>query len=148
MKGTTNIPEVSVIIRKGATILFVRREHTGYADCTYALPGGHVEPLEPFTLAAIREAKEEVDITIKPQDLKPVLTTHRQGRAADDIRVGLFFEVLSWSGTPKNMEPSIHGPIAWLDAYDLPYDDIMPFQAEALRAISKGQTYAELNWRA
>jgi 8-oxo-dGTP diphosphatase len=148
MKGTVNTPEVSVIIRKGAKILFVRREHTGYADGTYALPGGHVEPRERFSDAAIRESKEEVDVTIKPADLKPLLAMQRQGRDKDDIRVGIFFEALSWSGTPKNMEPERHGPIAWFDAYDLPYDEIMPFQVDGLRAISKGETYVEQGWEA
>jgi 8-oxo-dGTP diphosphatase len=146
MRGTTNIPEVSVIIRKGTQILFVLREKTGYSDGMYALPGGHVEPHEQFSIAASREAKEEVDVTILPQDLKPVLTMQRQGRAPGDIRIGLVFEAVSWSGTPRNMEPERHGPIAWFEADDLPYDKIMPFQVAALHNIRTGKTYAELGW--
>jgi 8-oxo-dGTP diphosphatase len=147
MRGTTNVPEVSVIIRKGAKILFVLRQKTGYADGMYALPGGHVEHGEQFSAAAVREAKEEVDVTVKAKDLKPVLTMQRQSSGgADDVRIGPFFEALSWTGTPKNMEPERHGPIAWFDAYDLPYSKIMNFQAEALRAISKEDIYLELGW--
>jgi ADP-ribose pyrophosphatase YjhB (NUDIX family) len=146
MRGTTNVPEVSTIIRKGTKILFVLRQKTGYADGMYALPGGHVEPQEQFSVAASREAKEEVGVTVLPESLKPVLATQRQGSDPADIRVGLFFEARSWSGTPANMEPDRHGPIAWFEADDLPYDKIMHFQAEGLRAIRDGKTYIELGW--
>lgn len=46
MSGTTNVPEVTVLIRKDKKILFVLRQNTGYADGTYAMPGGHVDPDE------------------------------------------------------------------------------------------------------
>lgn len=61
MKGTTNIPDVMAIIRREGKILFVLRQNTGYADGTFCLPGGHVEPGESFSTAAMREALEEVN---------------------------------------------------------------------------------------
>lgn len=66
MRGTTHIPEVSVLIRKGDKILFVLRTNTGWMDGFYALPGGHLEADENFTNAGVREAHEEVGITIGP----------------------------------------------------------------------------------
>lgn len=146
MKGTINTPEVSVIICRGSKILFVLREHTGYADGMYALPGGHVEPVERFSAAAVREAREEVGIIVYPDALRPVLSMQRIGRTADDIRVGLFFEATVWEGTPKNMEPERHARIAWFDADVLPYDNIMAFQAAGLKAIQRGEVYHELGW--
>lgn len=146
MKGTVNIPEVSVIIRKGNKILFVLREHTGYADGMYALPGGHVEHGERFSAAAIREALEEVGVIVHVDGLRPVLSMQRLGRSMDDVRIGLFFEATKWDGAPKNMEPERHGEPAWFDANDLPYDKIMLFQAEGMKAIERGVIYHELGW--
>ncbi|HSX16817.1 MAG TPA: NUDIX domain-containing protein [Patescibacteria group bacterium] len=146
MRGTTNVPEVSVIIRKGDDILFVLREKTGYADGFYALPGGHVEHGEAFSAAAVREALEEVNVKIHAADLKPVLSMHRLGRDADDVRAGIFFEALKWSGTPKNMEPERHRALAWFKSSDLPFDKIMAFQVAGLQAIQRGDMYHELGW--
>jgi ADP-ribose pyrophosphatase YjhB (NUDIX family) len=146
MSGTTNIPEVSVVIRKGNKMLFILREHTGYADGMYALPSGHVEYAEPFSAAAIRETLEEVGVIIHVDSLQPLLATQRLGRDKDDVRVGMFFEATKWSGTPKNMEPAKHGAIAWFDADNLPYDKIMGFQSQGLKALARGDIYCEMDW--
>lgn len=144
MKGTTNVPEVAVIIRQSNNILFVLREKTGYADGMYALPGGHVEKDESFSAAAAREALEEVNVRINGQDLRAV---HMLQRIKDHVRVAVIFEASKWTGEPKSMEPDRHGPIAWFDAGNLPYDTIIPFQAEALQALASGKIYTELGWQ-
>jgi mutator protein MutT len=146
MRGTTNVPESSVIIRnEKGQILFIQRQHTKYEDGKYCLPAGHVEHGESFSTAAIREVKEEVDITVQPEDLFPVFSMQRRAND-DDIRVGIVFEARAWSGTPKSMEPERHGPVTWFDAEDLPFDKIMQFQADALRAIAAGSQYIETGW--
>jgi 8-oxo-dGTP diphosphatase len=145
-KGTTNIPEVSVLIRSNdGKLLFVSRQNTGYADGTFCLPAGHVEPGESFSQAAVREVFEEVGLHIKPEQLRQVFTTQRFKDTAD-VRVGVFFEATGWSGTPKNMEPERHGDIFWFPETELPLNSIMPFHAEALRGLTSGQTYAEIGW--
>lgn len=146
MSGTTNVPEVTVLIRKDKKILFVLRQNTGYADGTYAMPGGHVDPDENFTDAGARETLEEVGITVDPADLRPLHTLHRVSRPGD-VRIGVLFEATKWTGEPKNMEPERHGDIAWFDEDNLPYDKIIPFQAEALRSLEGGNHYSELGWK-
>lgn len=143
MRGTTNIPEVSVILRKGSKILFVLRQHTGWSDGMYCLPGGHVEDHEKFSAAAVREAMEEVGIAV--EDMRPVHVTQRIS-TDNDVRFGVFFEVTKWSGTPKNMEPERHGEIEWFDADKLPFADIIQCHADALAAIKAGKIYSELCW--
>jgi 8-oxo-dGTP diphosphatase len=145
MRGTTNIPEVSVIIRDGKKILFVLRRKTGYADGMYALPGGHVEPQENFIDAAVREVMEEVNVQTQRARLRAVLTSQRF-HPPDDVRVGIFFEAAAWTGEPKSMETDRMGPIAWFDGSDLPYHKIMDFHAEGLKAITRGDIYMELGW--
>lgn len=146
MSGTTNIPEVTVLIRDGKKILFVLRQNTGYADGMYAMPGGHVDADENFTDAGVREVLEEVGVTIDPADLKPLHTLHRVGKPGD-VRIGVLFEATKWTGEPKNMEPKLHAEIAWFDEDNLPYDKIIAFQAEALRSFAGGNHYGEMGWK-
>lgn len=143
MRGTTQIPEVSVILRKDNKILFLLRQNTGWSDGMYCLPSGHVEDHERFSEAAIREAKEEVGVVI--EEMRPVHMTQRIS-TNEDVRVGLFFEATKWTGTPKNMEPTIHGEMRWFDTDDLPLQDIVQFQADGLAAITRGEIYAETGW--
>ena len=50
------------------------RKNTGSNDGEYELPGGHVEPNEDLIEAMIRETKEELDIDLKEEDLKMILS--------------------------------------------------------------------------
>ena len=146
MRGTTNIPEVSVLIRsEDGKLLFVSRQNTGYADGTFCLPAGHVELGESFSQAAVREVFEEVGLKIDPKNLRHVFTTDRY-KSDEDIRVGVFFEATGWTGTPKNMEPERHGDIFWFPETELPLSDIMPFHARALTGLKDGETYVEMGW--
>ena len=51
-------------------ILLALRQNTGHHDGDYELPGGHIEANEDIIQAMIREAKEELCIDIKREDLK------------------------------------------------------------------------------
>ncbi len=145
-KGTTNIPEVSVLIRSDdGKILFVSRQNTGYADGKFAVPGGHVEPGESFVQAAVREVYEEVGLKIRPEQLRHMFTTQRY-ESDNDIRVGVIFEASGWTGTPRNMEPERHGDIFWFPEMQIPLENIMPFQAAAFGALANGETYLEMGW--
>ena len=146
MKGTVNIPDVSVIIKKEGKMLFVLRQNTGFSDGMYCLPSGHVEDGERFTEAAVRESLEEVNVTLHPDDLKPVFTIQRLYADEHEVRTGLFFEATKWDGTPKNNEPERHGELAWFDADDLPFDKIMAFHADALKGIQQGKIFIETGW--
>ena len=145
MRGTTNIPTVCVIVRKDSKILFVLREHTGWMDGKYSLPAGHVEHGESFKVSAAREALEETGLTVAPEHLTHVFTM-QTNQGPDNIRVQAFFEAEQWTGEPKNMEPAVHSKIAWFEAANLPYDQIMDFQAAALKAMRTGATYGETGW--
>jgi 8-oxo-dGTP pyrophosphatase MutT (NUDIX family) len=57
-------------------VLLALRKNTGYNDGEYELPGGHVDANEDLINAMIREAKEELDIELKREDLKIVHILH------------------------------------------------------------------------
>ncbi|MDB5184940.1 MAG: mismatch repair protein MutT [Candidatus Saccharibacteria bacterium] len=132
-----------VLLRRDNTIAFVLRRNTQWMDGYYSLPSGKVEKMEAFSAGAIREAKEEVGVTIAPEDLRPVLTMHREG--GDTQWVDVYFEVDKWEGEPVNAEPHVHSELAWLDLDNLP-ENVIPSVVVALEHIKAGTHFAELGW--
>ena len=141
----TATPRIAVylIIRNGDTCAFVRRANTGWRDGFYGLPAGKVEKDESFTAAAIREAKEEVGITIRVDQLRQVLTSHRTEDGSDWVDV--MFEVMAYEGDVYNAEPHMHSELAWLSLGGLP-DDVTPSQKEMLSAYAHDQPFVEIGW--
>ena len=148
MKYKTATPYIAsfVIIRNGNKVAFVLRENTKWMNGFFGLPSGKVEKNETFTAAAIREAREEIGIKVKTEDLRHVLTVHRyepESFATDWIDV--YFEVSDWEGIPLNAEPNVHGELAWLDPNNLP-DNIVPAVRYAMEQSQAGKTYGEYGW--
>ena len=61
---------VYLVLTKNDQVLLTLRQNTGFADGLYSLASGHVDEGETIKHAMIREAKEEIGILIKPDDLK------------------------------------------------------------------------------
>ena len=58
-------------------ILLQLRQNTGYMDNMYDFAcSGHVEKGESYTTALVREAKEEIGITVKEEDLVFLAVNH------------------------------------------------------------------------
>ena len=131
-----------VIFRRGKKILFVLRSNTGWMDGHWGLPAGKVEKDETFRAGAMREAREEVGIKLKPENLKFLHLAHRH---AESDWVDVFFEAKKWEGEPTNAEPNVHGEIAWMDPDDLP-KDVIPAIRFYLEQIQAGNLYSEFGW--
>lgn len=141
----TQAPYVAafVIIRKNNQVAFVLRENTGWMNNYYGLPSGKVEKNESFSRGAIREALEEVGVTVDIKDLKYIHTMHRHNQDMDWVDV--YFEVKKWKGEVINAEPHMHSEVAWLDITKLP-DTVIPSVKAALEAIIDGKSYSEYGW--
>jgi 8-oxo-dGTP pyrophosphatase MutT (NUDIX family) len=68
----TEIVDVHLILRRDEEVLLSRRHRTGCADGLLHAPSGHVEDGEDVRAAVIREAAEEIGVTLAP-DRKVVL---------------------------------------------------------------------------
>lgn len=134
-----------VFLKRDGNIAMVLRSNTAWMDGYYGLPGGKVEPGESFTQAAVREAEEEAGVTIKPEDLKPVLVNHRKTEDATEAWIDVFFEAEIWEGEVINAEPDRHKTIEWFSPDDLPTNTI-PVLHFALEQIKAGKTYCEYGW--
>jgi len=64
------VPASYLVLIKDNKILLQRRFNTGYEDGKYMMVAGKVDKGESFSKCVIREASEEIGITIKSEDLK------------------------------------------------------------------------------
>jgi 8-oxo-dGTP diphosphatase len=136
-----------MIFRDQDKIAFLLRENTNWMNGRYGLPAGKVEPGESASQAAIREAKEELDVDIDPHDLKHLLTVYRTGHTPGEDRpwIDTIFEVTAWQGELRNAEPHKHGELAWFEPDNLP-DNLTPYVEFFLSKIAAGHRYAEYGW--
>lgn len=134
------VVDVHVMLVRGDELLLARREGTGYGDGLWHLPSGHLEEGESVTAAAVREAAEEIGVTIDPADLTFAHVMHRAPE-----RVGLFFTAEKWTGEPYNAEPHKCSEIAWWPMTALP-PDMVAYPAAAIAEILAGVPFAEHDW--
>lgn len=139
-------PAVYLVLRRAdGNILFIRRYNTGYMDGWYGLPSGHLEGNEPADMAAAREAKEEVGITIRQQDLRLVHLTHRVAEEGSHERLDLTFETTMWQGEPVNAEPHKCDELLWADPSNPPAKTI-PVIKQILEKAAKSVPYSNYNF--
>lgn len=121
----------------------MRRQNTGWSDGLYSLPAGHIDGSESARTAMIREANEEVGISIKPEDLSFALIVHRN--SPDREYIDFYFVVEDWQGEPYNAEPDKCDDLRWSDI-DKIRGDIIPNVKQALEAYREGLKYVEYGW--
>lgn len=97
-------------------VLLALRKNTGYNDGKYELPGGHVEEGEDLIDAMIREAKEELNIELKRENLSIVHILHHY--KADRI----IFRILAkkYEENIQIGEPDKCEKLEWFDINELP----------------------------
>lgn len=137
-----------VIFRKDNKVAFVLRSNTKWMNGYYGLPSGKVEKKESFSSAALREAKEEVGVTVESNDLKHLLTLHRnESSEVGNEWIDVYFEATKWEGKLRNAEPHIHSELAWFDLNNLP-ENVVPAVRAGLEAIQANKVYEEWGWEA
>ncbi len=66
-----------LLLNPEGLVLFGRRHNTGFEDGAWHVPAGHLEASESVVQALIREAKEEVGVTIAPEDVESGMARRR-----------------------------------------------------------------------
>ena len=119
-------------------ILMLKRAGTGYYDGYYDLPGGHLEANEDIFDGMIREAKEEIGITIKREDMEILHIYHRYKGGM----LKFVFKTDKYNGTLINNEPDKCEKIEWIDFEYLP-ENIVPSIKIELDNIKNGVYYSK-----
>ena len=135
---------VNIILRKGDSVLLLRRANTGWADGYYTLPAGHLEGDEPLTQAAAREVHEEVGVIVESNNLRLVHVMHRSNREDDRERLDFYFMTEQWRGEPWLAEPEKSDDLGWYRASELPERTL----ENVTRALGQyaTQMLSEVNW--
>lgn len=133
---------VSLIIKKGGKFLLFYRTDGYFKDGWWVLPAGHIEENETATQTVIREAKEELDISVKPKDVVFAHLVHNL--TGENKRMDFYFLVKDFNGYIKNMEPDKCTDMAFFDKDSLPpLEKIAPTTLQALQNIWKSVYYSE-----
>jgi 8-oxo-dGTP pyrophosphatase MutT (NUDIX family) len=142
----TVVPAAYVLLLRPAPsgasreVLLQLRSGTGFRDGHWAAAvAGHIERGESVPAAAVREAVEEVGITVDPADLSPLCAMQRTGATGEpvDERVDYFLTCARWSGQPTIREPHKCADLRWFPLDALP-EPVVPHELEVLDALRAG----------
>ena len=82
-----------LLINSTGDVLFGRCQSTGYKDGVRGLPSGHLEAGESVMTALIREAREDIGVTIDDQAVEFAHVMHNSSGGG---QVAFFFVVRNW----------------------------------------------------
>jgi 8-oxo-dGTP pyrophosphatase MutT (NUDIX family) len=131
-----------LLLNPEGLVLFGRRHNTGFEDGAWHVPAGHLEASESVVQALIREAKEEVGVTIALEDVE---FAHIMHSSSSGGRAAFFFTVRQWEGTPENREPEKCSELAWVPLDALP-DHMIDYCRVALDHVAAGEHFSVYGW--
>lgn len=124
-------------------VLLQKRINTGYCDGEYDYAAsGHVENDETMTNAMCREAKEELNININPEDLEFVCIIHKK---TSSIYYNAYFKAKKWEGKPIINEPEKNEELRWVNINELP-DNMVDDRPMAMENYKNNIKYSEYGW--
>lgn len=138
-----NYALVLLLNQNNEVLLLHYRNNSTYMGGKHALVGGKIEAGETAAQAAIREAREEIGITIDPKDLQFKHIFHRKGTEGPFF--ALVFAVTKWQGEPVCQEPHNHNSVGWFALDKLP-KNLLPAHRQALELIIQHVGYSEHGW--
>ncbi len=139
------VPASYLLLKKDGKILLSRRANTGYKDGMYSLPAGHFDGSETAEEVVVREAKEEIGITVKTEDLEFIHVLHRVADEGGYERIDFFFACSKWQGEITNMEPHKCDDLSWFKPDELP-DAVVPEVKQMLEKLNTSSYYSDLNF--
>ena len=108
-----------------------------------ALPAGHVDEGENVYDAAIREAREELSITITKQDIIDTFVVNRRNKSLPPY-FDVYFEISSYKGQIKINEPEKCSELKWVDINNLP-NDMIDFEIDAIKKRQRKITFSTID---
>lgn len=142
MERFTSRVAVYLILHKDNEILLLLRDNTGFMDGRYSLVAGHVEAGETPSEAMIREAKEEANLDIQPEDLIPAMISYRN-TPDNPTYVDFYFHCSHWQGEIHNNEPDKCAELKFFAQDSLP-DNMVGYVRNVINHLDK-TTYLELH---
>lgn len=131
---------VYLVLERDGEVLLSLRKNTGYEDGKWSMVAGHAEEGEMARDAMIREAMEEANIAISPEDLECAYVMDRKSPHRQNIDI--FFRCSKYQGALHNNEPDKCGALKFFDVNHLPVNTV-DYVEIALHDISFGRFFGE-----
>lgn len=141
-----NFPYVGstyLFLIEGGKVLLLRRFQTGFEDGNYGVPAGHLDGGETAREGCVREIREEIGVSVRPEDAEVVHVMHR--KAAHDERIDFFLTISKYDGEIQNCEPEKCDDLSWFPLDNLP-DNMVDYVRTALEHHKNGIIYSEYGW--
>lgn len=123
------IEVVAAIIHKNGRILAAQRGYGDYKD-GWEFPGGKVQPGESAEAAIVREIREELRVTIKPENL---VTTVEYDYPTFHLTMHCFISSI----VEGEIELVEHEAMRWLTPNALDEVDWLPADVEVVQELTK-----------
>ena len=136
-----------IIIRDQKILLLRRADWAPLFPSYWHVPTGKIETGESPKQTIVREAFEEVGLTINP-DLGTVVAGKAPSYENPDLiwrDVSLFFVIKDFEGEPINKEPRLHDVMEWFDVNHLP-EPIIPVVKVGIEQYLKNEIYGEFGY--
>ena len=137
------VPSVYLILEDSGSFLFGLRKNSGYFDDHWGFVAGHVESQESATAALLREVREEIGLSLTPEEVKVIQVVHRNSLDRENVE---FYFYARYTGQKLvNCEPDKCADLRFIRREDFPPNTI-PFQMTVLETALNGVYYQELGW--
>lgn len=131
-----------IIKNNEGKILLQRRQGSKLQPGFLALPAGHLDVGEDAYEAAIREAKEELDINITVDNISDVFVVNRKNKSLLPY-YDVYFELNGYNGEIKINEPNKCSELVWSNIKSLP-EDMIEFEKIALNNYLNGIKFSTI----
>ncbi len=138
-KGVINL----IIKQDDKTLLFFRNDgFFSYGGGWWVLPAGHIEQGETATDAVIREAKEELDIDVLPEDIEFAHVVSNLASKTESF--DFFFIINKYSGELRNCEGDKCAEMRFVSPDELKeLKNIVTVTGLVFNAMRDGKKYSE-----
>ena len=109
---------------------------------------GGIEGGEPLTMALVREAYEEANIIIQPDQIRMCHVMHRFHPMPQRLsfeQIDVFFYATSYEGTIENKEPHKCDELKFYPLNNLPSNTV-PFIRAAIEHMHEENIFSEFGW--
>ena len=133
---------ISLIMRDNKILMILRKNKPDAGN--YNLVGGRMEEGETVKQAIIREAKEEVGLVLKVEDIEIVSSLHRICEGGYNS-IEYVLVVKNFEGEPQNLEPFVCEKLVWWDLDNLP-ENISPYAKTAIDNVKNKIVFSEIDY--
>ncbi|MDD3302898.1 MAG: NUDIX domain-containing protein [Candidatus Gracilibacteria bacterium] len=144
MRGPEFYSAVYLIIKNEKGEVLVGRRISNFKNGYFQIiPAGHLEGEEDYITASIREAKEELGIEVKKEDLKIIHICHRVMKG-ERVYFDIYLDVEKYNGTIKRCEDDKCSEIKFVDINNLDDDKYVMYDIETIRKAYSGESFSDI----